>query len=97
MPVMSTAAPLITAEELLHMRGDQRREMVKGELRIMAPAGFDHGAVIDNVQVLLSVHVRKDKLGRVVGGETGFKLTEDPDTVRNAASDTAANRRTGSR
>jgi Uma2 family endonuclease len=82
---MSTAARPVTAEELLRMSHDGvRRELVKGELRTMAPAGFDHGAVIDNVQFLLSRHVREHKLGVVVGAETGFKLSIDPDTVRGA-------------
>lgn len=81
---MSTDIRLITADELFRMPGDQRRELVKGELRTMAPAGFDHGAIIDNIQFHLSRHVREHKLGLVLAAETGFKLADKPDTVRGA-------------
>jgi Uma2 family endonuclease len=81
--VATTTKP-ITAEELWRMPNDQRRELVKGEIRTMAPSGFDHGAIIDNLHVLLSTHVRAKKLGRVLGAETGFKLAKNPDTVRGA-------------
>jgi Uma2 family endonuclease len=75
----------MTADELWRMpSSEQRRELVKGELRTMAPAGFDHGAIIGNLQFLLSRHVRENKLGLVLGAETGFKLASNPDTVRGA-------------
>jgi Uma2 family endonuclease len=74
----------VTADELLNMPGDQRRELVRGELRMMAPAGFDHGAIIHNFQMLLGRHVAEHRLGVVVGAETGFHLARDPDTVRGA-------------
>jgi Uma2 family endonuclease len=79
---MSTATRPITAEELWRLPGDRRRELVKGEVREMAPSGFDHGALVDNFQVPLSTHVRNNKLGIVVGAETGFRLARNPDTVR---------------
>jgi hypothetical protein len=64
------------------MPGDRRRELVRGEVREMAPSGFDHGAIINNFQRLLANHVFDQKLGVVVGGETGFRLSRNPDTVR---------------
>jgi hypothetical protein len=64
------------------MPGDRRRELVKGEVREMAPSGFDHGATIHNFQLLLGTHVRANNLGVVVGAETGFRLSRNPDTVR---------------
>jgi Uma2 family endonuclease len=79
---MSTATRPITAEELWRMPGDRRRELVKGEVREMAPSGFDHGAIINNFQRLLANHVFDQKLGVVVGAETGFRLSRNPDTVR---------------
>ena len=81
---MTTTPRILTAEDLWQMPGDERRELIKGELRTMAPAGFDHGAVIDNLQFLLSSHVRTNKLGLVLGAETGFVLARNPDTVRGA-------------
>jgi len=81
---MSTAARYITAEELFQMSGHERRELVKGELRTMAPAGFDHGLIIVNLTLLLGSHVQAHKLGFVAGAETGYALTRNPDTVRGA-------------
>jgi Uma2 family endonuclease len=81
---MSTEARLITAEDLWNMGGDQRRELVRGEVRTMAPAGFEHGAIIMNLAFLLASHVRQHALGVVVGAETGFVLARGPDVVRGA-------------
>ncbi len=79
---MSTATRLMTAEELIRLpRGRRRYELVKGELLTMSPAGEEHGAVIMNLAVPLGQHVKANKLGRVYGAETGFKLESDPDTV----------------
>jgi Uma2 family endonuclease len=79
---MSTATRSITAEELSRMPDDRRRELVRGKLREMAPSGFDHGATIHNFQLLLGNHVAAHDLGVVVGAETGFRLSRNPDTVR---------------
>ena len=59
-----------------------RHELVKGELRTMAPAGFDHGAIGINLAVELLQYVKKRKLGTVVGPDTGFIIAHNPDTVR---------------
>src|SRR4051794_13166275 len=81
---MSTEARLITAEDLWNMPGDQRRELVRGELRMMAPAGFEHGAIIIKLSKLLATYVDDHKLGLVVGAETGYVLARNPDIVRGA-------------
>lgn len=83
---LMTLAPdsILTAEQLLLIAGDRRCELVKGELISMAPAGFDHGAIISNLQFLLVQHVKKHRLGVVLGAETGFLLARNPDTVRGA-------------
>ena len=72
-----------TADELLRLpRGRNRYELIRGELRMMAPAGNEHGALAALVTGFLIVHVRAQKLGKVYAAETGFKLANDPDTVR---------------
>jgi Uma2 family endonuclease len=81
---MTTTPQLLTAEDLWRMPNNQRRELVNGELRTMAPAGFEHGAVITNVAFLLARHVKAQRLGVVLGAETGFILARNPDTVRGA-------------
>jgi len=80
---MSTTVQLVTADELLAMPRDGfRYELVKGELRKMSPAGFEHGTIVINVSLLLAQHVKANNLGRCAGAETGFKIASDPDTVR---------------
>jgi Uma2 family endonuclease len=82
---MQTTTTPITAEDLWRMPGNGRGlELVRGELREMAPAGFDHGAVCVTIASLLHTHVRAHKLGVVVGAETGFVLARNPDVVRGA-------------
>jgi Uma2 family endonuclease len=80
---MSTATQLMTADDLWNLPEDHmRHELVKGELRTMAPAGFDHGAVGINLATGLAHFVKKHQLGTVVGPDTGFIISRDPDTVR---------------
>ena len=81
---MTTGTKLITAEELWAMPNNARRELVRGEVRTMAPAGFEHGAVITNVAAPLAVYVKAKRLGVVLGAETGFVLKRNPDVVRGA-------------
>jgi Uma2 family endonuclease len=80
---MATANQLITAEELLCMPDDgYRYELVKGELRKTAPAGYLHGRIAINVTTPLDRHVRAHALGTVYAAGTGFKLASNPDVVR---------------
>jgi Uma2 family endonuclease len=59
-----------------------RCELVRGELRMMSPAGVEHGWVIMNVAVPLAVFVKQQRLGYVLGAETGFVIHHEPDSVR---------------
>lgn len=80
---MTTHVKLTTAEELLHLpHNGFRYELIRGELKKMAPAGNEHGSIAALVTGLLVTHVRAHKLGKVYAAETGFKLMTDPDTVR---------------
>lgn len=73
----------ITANDLLQRPDDGfRYELVKGELKKMAPASHEHGRVTVNITTPLDQHVRTNDLGTVYAAETGFKLSSDPDTVR---------------
>ena len=85
---MSATTQLTTADELLKLpRGRFRHELVRGELRRMAPSGYEHGRVAARLTVALGAYVDEHELGDVCGAETGFKLESDPDTV--LAPDTA--------
>lgn len=72
-----------TADELLRTPDDGlRRELVRGEVREMTPAGFDHGMIAMRIGSRLHQHVEANGLGVVCAAETGFKIESDPDTVR---------------
>ncbi|MDQ2695707.1 MAG: Uma2 family endonuclease [Pseudomonadota bacterium] len=80
---MSATLHAMTADELLRLPDDGfRYELVRGELRKMAPAGHQHGRIAINLTLPLGEYVRANNLGAVYAAETGFKLRADPDTVR---------------
>ena len=74
---------LITADDLLAM-GDHawRKELVRGALIDMSPAGGPHGEIAQNIGLFVGAFVRKHGLGKCFAAETGFMLATDPDTVR---------------
>jgi len=59
-----------------------RYELVRGELRRMAPAGHEHGKIAATFTWCLAQHVKTHKLGAVYAAETGFLISRNPDTVR---------------
>lgn len=79
---MSTTS-LTTAAELLQMPMGmgKRYELVAGELRVMSPAGWEHGEIVHNIATVLGYFIRQNGLGRGFGAETGFQLSREPDTV----------------
>ena len=84
---MTTQTKLMTAEELFAMPDDGwRYELVRGELRKMAPPGLYHGEYAGNTYLSLGNHVRANNLGKTYT-EIGFLIETDPDHVR--APDTA--------
>ena len=73
----------ITAEQLLKLPDNGlRRELVRGEVLEMAPAGREHGEIAMIVGGWLWQHVASHKLGKAYAAETGFILGRNPDTVR---------------
>jgi Uma2 family endonuclease len=79
---MAAVAHLITAEELFRTPNLGRCELILGELFMMAPAGSEHGGIIGNLTILLGTFIKKHKLGKIFGAETGFFIHRNPDTVR---------------
>lgn len=71
----------MTADELLSLQGEGRRELIEGILREMPPAGADHGAVALQVGAQVLGYAQ-DHGGRAFAAETGFLLAQEPDTVR---------------
>jgi Uma2 family endonuclease len=81
--VATAGTGLVTADELFRMRDDgMRRELVRGEVRTMSPAGSRHGRVGAVILSRLDSHVREHGLGAVYNADTGFRIATDPDTVR---------------
>ena len=79
----ATITKPMTAEELLVIPDDGNcYELVKGELRMAPPPGFEHGKVTMNLAGPLYHHVKSNDLGVVFAAKTGFKLESNPDTVR---------------
>ena len=79
---MSTMLHITTAEELLHAPELGRCELVRGDLVMMSPAGFEHGRIVMRVSNPIADYVRDHALGVVTGAETGFHIARNPDTVR---------------
>ncbi|MBI1309995.1 Uma2 family endonuclease [bacterium] len=79
---MSVATSPVTADELLQNYANQRCELVRGELRLMSPAGSEHGFIVNNVAFAVTSAVRAQNLGTVFCAETGFLIQCNPDTVR---------------
>lgn len=73
----------MTADELLAMPDDgYRYELVRGELIKMAPTGYEHGVRTVELTAALHVHIKAHRLGVVCAAETGFLISQNPDTVR---------------
>lgn len=80
---MSIVARTMTADELLRMPADgYRYELIEGELHQMAPPGFQHGLIGNDLSWRPAQYVQANQLGVVLAAETGFLLDRNPDTVR---------------
>jgi Uma2 family endonuclease len=79
----STKRRITTAEELFNMPYDgYRYELVRGELRKMAPTGSEHSWIESDISGSLNPYVKANNMGRTFTGEPGFVLERDPDHVR---------------
>jgi len=95
---MSTAASLMTADELLRLdREGHRHELIRGQLKEVTLPGYRHGRIAMRIAFSLERQVRRRKLGSVSAAETGFKLESNPDTVRGADVAFVAKKRVASR
>ena len=79
---MTTAKKLLTADDLLALPDDgMRRELIRGKLAEMPPAGDDHGFVGNEASWRMSSFIHQHGLGRGRMAETGFWIEVAPDTV----------------
>jgi Uma2 family endonuclease len=79
---MSDRVGLVTADEFAQIPDDDcRHELVAGRVIRMSPVGSLHGVLVVRLAGLLDGWVRRYDLGLVMT-ETGFRLADNPDTVR---------------
>jgi len=82
--MQATLSKLITADEFILMpepEDGSKEELVKGVVETVPPPGFEHGECQAAVAALIYIHVKSNRIGRVVT-ESGVRTEEDPDTVR---------------
>lgn len=74
----------VTADELLELsaRNNNRYELIRGKVRVMPPAGDEHGYMASSVNARMHIHAEENILGYVFAAETGFLLERNPDLVR---------------
>ncbi|MYD35405.1 MAG: Uma2 family endonuclease [Dehalococcoidia bacterium] len=73
----------ITADQLLEMYGKgMRGELIRGVFCPTMPTGMKHGEIVMNLAFLIMDVVKPDKLGRIMGSDSGVKTESNPDTVR---------------
>jgi Uma2 family endonuclease len=79
---MASIEQITTAEQLLRAPGLGRCELVRGELVMISPPGYQHGRIIIRVTAALLRYLDENPLGVLTAAETGFQIGHDPDTVR---------------
>lgn len=75
----------IDLEEFLRLESNGRpNELVRGRIIEMNPPFPYHGWVCGNVIQILGLHVKSNKLGRVMSNDSGVHTEREPDTLRGA-------------
>jgi Uma2 family endonuclease len=69
----TTTRRIATEEDLRNATGDGIYELVDGEIRV-SPGGGRHGKTSMALVSLLGPHVRRHRLGHVMGPDTGHRL-----------------------
>ena len=83
MIISAPAKPALqTAEDLERLSAlGYHYELIKGELREMAPPGGTHGSSTSRLSVFVGMIVINQDLGETFAAETGFLVGRNPDTV----------------
>lgn len=81
--VDAVVATRVTADDVASLEGDgYRYDLLEGDLIRVSPAGFRHGRLAAEIARRLGNFLAQHPdLGVVVGAETGFRLSREPDTV----------------
>ncbi len=79
----TTTATLLTAEDLLRLGSEGiKGELIRGVLCETVPSGTEHGQIAMSLGGAMMAYVRSQRIGRVVGSDSGILLQHSPDTVR---------------
>lgn len=71
-----------TVAEFEITSGDDRVELIDGEIVEMVPSSDGSSSIAATIAFLLGLHVRPRKLGRIYNADAGFVLFPDRETVR---------------
>ena len=73
----------MTVDDLYVMPEDGFNYELQAGVLVSEPApGFRHGRIMVTIAAILRAHVREQRLGVVLAGDSGFILARKPDTVR---------------
>ena len=79
----TTDAGLLTADDLLRLHSSGvRGELIQGVLCETMSSGVEHGQVVMELGRHLGNFVVPQRLGRLIGSDSGVLLQREPDTVR---------------
>lgn len=73
---------LLSAEEAFWLNPAERWELVEGRIVEVSPVKKRHGRILVRLARRLEEHVEAHRLGEIYGGDVGFILRRNPDTVR---------------
>ena len=71
----------VRVEELEHYAGDERYELIRGELVPMSPTSHPHGVLVFRLAMYLGIYIDQRGAGTAAAGEPGVVIERDPDTV----------------
>ncbi len=79
----TTKRKLLTAEDLLELHSEGiKGELIRGVFCETVSTGIEHGEIAGNFIIGIGTFVKPRKLGRVFGSDSGIRLENGPDTVR---------------
>ena len=81
-PHATVAVKPVTVEDLWQMSSAGRYELLEGALITLSPTSGRHGIVEIRFGHSIREYLKRNPVGEVMGGDPGFILSRNPDTVR---------------